>query len=164
MRSRGTTLLELLVVCAILALAAGLVLPRLGDRGPLAVADAADRLAASAAFARERAILGGRAMRLVVDVDAGRWVVGRPGRAADDVLPDASVLGRPGTLPPGVRVRDVRVGGATAGRTGRVPLDFDPAGDPLPVHIDVADERGHAATVVVPAAGARPMVRAGAAG
>jgi hypothetical protein len=40
-----------------------------------------------------------------------------------------------------------------------VALDFDPAGDPLPARLDLADDRGHAASVVVPPAGGRAVVR-----
>jgi hypothetical protein len=45
---------------------------------------------------------------------------------------------------------------------GRVALDFDPAGDPLPVRIELSDGRGRAARVVVPPIGRALVARADA--
>jgi prepilin-type N-terminal cleavage/methylation domain-containing protein len=57
------TLLEVVVVLAVLALAVGLVLPRFGDVGALSVDAAAGELAATINLTRERAILGARPLR-----------------------------------------------------------------------------------------------------
>src|SRR5439155_618395 len=93
---RGFTLLELVVTLAVIALGATLVLPRLGDARGLALAAAARRLADTVAYGRDRAILGGRPMRLVLDLDRGRWELGTPGRDPETVLPDATPTGRGG--------------------------------------------------------------------
>jgi general secretion pathway protein H len=142
-RVSGFTLLELTVVLAVLAVAASMVLPRLGDLGRLRIEAAARRLAESVTLARDRAILGGRPARLVLDVDRGRWTAGDRER---------------GTLPAGVRFRAVSAGDAPAVRAGVVALDLDPAGDPLAARFDLTDGRGHAASVVVPPAGGRARV------
>jgi type II secretion system protein H len=68
-RRGGFTLVEMVVVVAVVGLAAGIVLPRLGT-GTLAVRAAADRLAMRLSEARERAILDGRGVR----VDLGALV------------------------------------------------------------------------------------------
>jgi type II secretion system protein H len=60
----GFTLVELVVVLAVVGLAAGIVLPRLPDIGALPVRAAATRLAARLSEARERAILDGRGVRI----------------------------------------------------------------------------------------------------
>jgi len=65
------------VTLAVLLLGAALALPRLGDRGALALDAAASELRDALGFGRERAILGGARWALVVDVDAGRWAIGR---------------------------------------------------------------------------------------
>jgi general secretion pathway protein H len=140
-RRAGFTLLELLVVLAVIVIAAGLLMPRLDGLGALGVDAAARRLADAAALARDRAILGGRTAHLRLDLDAARWTLD----------------GETRQLGPRVRLHGVTVAGAPIVRSGTVTLDFDPAGS-LPARIDLADDRGHAATVVVPPAPARPRV------
>jgi Tfp pilus assembly protein FimT len=137
------TLLEVVVVVAVLALAVGLLGPRFGDVGKLSVDAAASELAATINLTRERAILGARPLRMALDLDTGRWTVDGTER---------------GALPPRVRLRRVTAG-ETSNGAGVVALDFDPAGDPLPARLDLADDRGHAASVVVPPAGGRAVVR-----
>ena len=131
---RGFTLLEVTIALAVVAITAGLVLPRLADLGALRVTTAARRLAGDLTLARDRAILGGRPVRLVVDVDRGAWW-------------SEPALVR-GTAPAGVRIGGVRGGDADGGRTTIV---LSPGGDARPVRVDLRDDRGHAAQVVVPA-------------
>ena len=85
---------------AVIALGATLVLPRLGDARGLALAAAARRLADTVAYGRDRAILGGRPMRLVLDLEPdGDALPARidladgSGRRAGVVVPPAG--GRP---------------------------------------------------------------------
>lgn len=129
---RGFTLLEVTVGLAIVAIAAGLVLPRLADLGALRVTSAARRLAGDLTIARDRAILGGRPVRLVVDVERGTW------RSEPALVR--------GALPAGVRFG--RLGDADA-------IVLSPGGDTPPARIDLRDDRGHAARVVVPAGALR---------
>jgi len=154
---RATTLLELVVTLAVVALAASLLLPRLGDARGWALDGAVRRLGDGVAWARERAILGGRPLRVAVDVDRGTWAIGAPARDATGVVPDPSPVARPTALPAGVRVRAVVASGAPVVR-GVAALDLDPAGDPLPARIELGDAHGRIARVVVPAGGGRPVV------
>ncbi|TMA69075.1 MAG: type II secretion system protein GspH [Deltaproteobacteria bacterium] len=156
---RGFTLLELVVTLAVIALAAGLVLPRLGDARGLELGAAARRLADTLAYARDRAILGGRPMRLVLDLDRGRWDLGTPARDPVAVIADFSPLGRGAVLPAGVRLAAVTAGGTPAATRGIAALDLEPDGDALPARIDLADASGRRASVVVPPAGGRPVVQ-----
>ena len=143
---------------AVIALAAGLVLPRLGDVRGYALGATARHLAETVAYARDRAILGGRPMRLVLDLDGGRWELGTPGRDPATVVADASPTGRGGVLPTGVRLAAVIAGGTPAASGGIAALDLEPDGDALPARIDLADGSGRRASVVVPPAGGRPVV------
>ena len=161
MRARGFTLIEVTVVLAVLALAATLLLPRL-DAGERATVDgAARRLADAIGFGRTRAILGGTPMRLVLDLDARRWALGRPGQAPGDLAATepaaAPPLGPPTALPPGVRVRTVASGDTPTLRDGVAVLDLLPEGDALAVRIELGDAHGHTAAVVVPPASGRPL-------
>lgn len=158
-RGGGFTLLEVTVTLAIIGLAASLVLPRLRDARLLALDAAADRLAAGLAYGRERAILTGEPMRLVLDLDVGRWQLGRPAREATALRPGgSSELERPTVLATRVRLRAVAIGGTPMVFAGRVALELDPAGDPLPAVIELADEDGRVTRVSLPPATARPTI------
>jgi len=146
------------VALAVIALSAGLVLPRLDDVTGRRLDAAARRLADSLAYARDRAILGGRPMRLVVDLDRGRWELGTPAHDATTITPDASPLGRASLLPAGLRIVAVTAGGAPPATRGLAALDLEPDGDAFPGRIDLDDRSGRRASVVVPAAGGRPFV------
>jgi len=152
------TLLELVVTLAVLALAAALAAPRLLDRGGLALDAAAAQLRDALGFGRERAILGGARWQLVVDVDAGRWAIGRP-KAGGGLDAPVGPLATPVTLPPTVRVRGVRAGGGVEIRSGTAVVSLSPDGDPLPVRIELGDDRGRVSSVVLPPATARAEVR-----
>jgi type II secretion system protein H len=157
-RPGGFTLLEVIVVLAVVALGAVVVVPRVGAVRGVVVDVEARRLADAVAFGRERAILSGTTMRLVLDAEGRSWRVGRIGRDAGTVT-DAEGT----TLAGDVRIRSVSVGGVPARGDGVVVLDLQPDGDALTVRIALADGRGRAATVVLPPAGRRPLVTTGGA-
>jgi hypothetical protein len=152
------------VALAILGVAASLVLPRLTPPDALALGASARRLADGLRYARDRAILGGSPMRVVLDLDASRWIMGRPGREAAAVEAGAAPLERTVSLPRGVRLRAVTIGSGPAVRAGSIALELSPAGDALPVRIDLADERGRALAVLLPPACGRAAVLDGARG
>jgi type II secretion system protein H len=154
----GFTLLEVMVTLAVIGLAAAIVLPRLRDGGELRLEMEGRQLADAVNFGRERAVLTGAPMRLVLDLDAQRWRLGRPGRVAAEVVSDPGPLDRPRWLAASARFRSVAVGGAPVVQRGIVALDFLPAGDGLPARFDLADERGATLGIVVPAAGGRAVV------
>lgn len=64
---RAFTLVELVVVMAVVLLTVGLVLPRFADTGTLRLEAEGNRLADDLADARERAILGGRPTTISLD-------------------------------------------------------------------------------------------------
>src|SRR3989442_8853758 len=155
----GFTLLELVVTLAVIALAATLVLPKLGDARGLALGAAARRLADTLAYARDRAILGGRPMRLVLDLDRGRWEPGTPAPDPATIVPDASPTGRGAVLPAGVRLAAVTPGGSPSATRGLAALDLEPDGDALPARIDLAAGPGRRASALAPPAGGRQGVQ-----
>jgi prepilin-type N-terminal cleavage/methylation domain-containing protein len=157
-RRRGTTLIELVVTLAVIALAVGILVPRLGDARGAGLATSARRLGDALAWARDRAILGGRPVRVAFDLERGGWSIGAPGTGPTAVVADASPLARPAVLPASVRLRSVATAGAPATSRGIVALDLDPAGDALPSHLELADARGRVARVVVPPGSGRPIV------
>jgi Tfp pilus assembly protein FimT len=147
-----------MVTLAVIALAAAIVLPRLRDASGLQLEADGRRLADAINFGRERAVLTGVPLRLVVDLDAERWMLGRPGRAATEVISDPGPLDRPQELAAPARFRAIAVGGAPAVQHGMVALELLPAGDGLPARLDLADDRGRTLSIVVPAAAGRAVV------
>lgn len=135
-------MLEIIVTLGVVALAAGIVVPRVIGRRSVAVEVAARRLADALTLARDRAILGGRPVRLVIDLDGGRWTAPE----------DAAIL------PAGVRLRSVATGGRPAVREGAVTLELGPDGDTLPTRVDMRGDDGRVASVVLPPAAARATV------
>ena len=138
----GFTLLELVVTLGIITLVAGIVVPRLAFWRGFAVEVAARRLADALTLARDRAILGGRPVRLVIDVDGGQWTA-----------PEDAAM-----LPAGVRLRGVSTAGGPAVREGAVTLELEPNGDALPTRVDFAGDDGSVISVVLPPGGARATV------
>jgi general secretion pathway protein H len=75
--ARGVTLLELLVVMALMALIAGLVLPSFGDGVPTSsLKSSARQLAAGLRVARSEAVAQKRETFLVLDLEGRRFKVG----------------------------------------------------------------------------------------
>ncbi len=72
-RKRAFTLIEMLAVLLIMALVIGITLPNLTLRSERLVLDDAQKLAASLAYTRQRAVATGTPHRVVVDLDAAAW-------------------------------------------------------------------------------------------
>lgn len=137
----GFTLVELGLVILILAVAATIVVPRLGDRARADLVSHARRLALTFRHLRHEAILTGQVHRLVYDLERHRYFVlssdGRTFRRVGDRL------GRGIRLPDPVAFADVYLP-ATAGKVydGLAATDFYPTGevDPTVVHLSNGTE------------------------
>jgi len=74
-RRSGFTLIEIMAVVAIIGMITALGLPRLSSARWRALGEAAESIAASLEFARQRAVLTGIPHRVRVDLEDGGWCV-----------------------------------------------------------------------------------------
>ena len=72
---RGFTLIEMMAVIALIGMIFALGIPRLSSSRWRALGDAAESIAASLEFARQRAIMTGVPHRVLIDFAEGRWRV-----------------------------------------------------------------------------------------
>ncbi len=168
--SRAFTLIELLAVLLIMALVAGLTLPNLSLRGERVVLGAAQDLAATFAFTRQRAVATAVPHRVVIDLDqAAYWIELQPeqtdafaatasaappdggARPIQLAAPPADALeyhplpgpfGRPERLREPVRVDSVETLAAGALREGQLAIVFEPDGTADPALIVLANQDG----------------------
>lgn len=138
----GFTLLEIVLVLSIMALASVLVVPSIGSGlGYWRLQAAAREVGTLAKFARNQSVARGTRLQVVLDRPRRLyWLDNDPA-----VLADPDTAGRHGirlyTLPQGVRFGDATVDGARADHD-RVAFVFFPRGDSTGGEVRVLDERG----------------------
>lgn len=121
MSERGFTLVELLVVLAIMAMTLTIAVPRFSQVLPGSqLREATQALAASLREARGRAIRTGRAVALTLDLDAGLYRIEGDAESDPTALPDALALAFDGGPLSHIgdgerRIRFFPDGGATGG-------------------------------------------------
>jgi general secretion pathway protein H len=146
-RAAGFTLLELVVVIAILALAAALVLPRLPSTGETDLKSSARRLAGAIRYLNDQAIATGTGYRMRLVPGEGTVEIQRMEAATDREKP-----GEPPKLEPflqerlladGVTVTDVVTGRMGRRAAGEIVLAFGQGGlrDYVAIHLKGGRDR-----------------------
>jgi type II secretion system protein H len=130
-RQRGFTLVELLIVMAIIVVMAAAIVPRMGrsiSRQNLVEATA--RLAQTCRTVRELAVASGRMCAVELDMDAGSCVVTRQtGSGKSSSMDNArEVWLKPQQLPQEVKVASCRTPRGTEVTAGRMSVRFFPDG------------------------------------
>jgi prepilin-type N-terminal cleavage/methylation domain-containing protein len=143
-RKPGFTLLELIIVMAIVAITAGLVVPTLRNFGEgRRVSESATQMVAVANFARTQAINESVVYRLNLDTATNTyWLTAR--RGGEYASPGGS-FGRVFTAPDGVTL-DWDAPQYPEGRY----VEFYPTGRVTPVVIELTDRGGAVTTVACP--------------
>jgi general secretion pathway protein H len=144
---RGFTLIELTIVVFIIAIVAGIAIPRLRDVTGVELTSTTRRLSNTVRYLYEEAALRGLPYALVFDLDSQTYWVSKLDSETGEYVEDDSLLSRKVTLPDGVRVVDVILPVAGKVAAGIAPTHFYPEGfaDESVVHL--ADERDHAYTL-----------------
>ncbi len=134
----GFTLLELVVVLALLALAAALVVPRLPSMQESRLRASARQLSAQLRYLDERAVAGKIPYRLRVNLDEQKIDVVRKNAIGEEVLPEDPFLLR-SPLQEGIIVRDLRTERLGTISSGTVSISYGPGGlsESLLIHLAI---------------------------
>lgn len=135
----GFTLLELMVVIAILALSAALVIPRLPSSDAANLRSSARNLAATLRYLGERSVTTHTAYRLHLNLAEQSVTVTKRLPSGDEVPPDDPFF-RHKPLASGVILDDVETERLGTVRSGEVLIDFGSRGLPefLTIHLRTA--------------------------
>ena len=158
---RAFTLIEMMVVLMLIAVAAGMIVPRFVDRAATAALREAGRdLYTTARRAREHAVTRRRPCRLVIDAQRGRF----------DLLVEDDPTRRPGQYRPVRRAGARRSGLDRSIRFGRIRIalpddaesarfiQFDPMGMATAAIVEVTDGRRTWSLVVEPGTGRARLI------
>ncbi len=134
--SHGFTLLELLVVVAILSLTAALVFPRLPSTETGALRSSARGVSAMLRYLGEQAITTKSVYRLHLEPGGTGLMVMKRLASGDEVPPSDTLLTKP-QLASGITIRDVETGRLGRVTGGEVLVDVGPGGlaDLLVIHL-----------------------------
>jgi type II secretion system protein H len=159
MRTRGFTLLELLLVLAIIALAVGVLIPRLPDVAGVELRQSARRLAGAARYAADQAAVRKTTFRLAFDFKQRAYRIEFLDR--ENVWrPDPTTLGRPVRLPGDIRLAAVETRGGRQ-TEGDVFVEFYPKGYAERALVQVSRADNDAYTVEIRPFDPKPRVHAG---
>jgi len=136
----GFTLFEIIVVIALIALLVGISYPRFRSVFlSVGLKTAARSIAVTAKYARALAAREGKATRLFIDMDMGKYWIGieeDPVRAPGKFEPISSSLARVRNLPRGVAITSVKTsGGEMEGGVGGITFYPDGRAEYGEIHI-----------------------------
>jgi prepilin-type N-terminal cleavage/methylation domain-containing protein len=125
-RKAGFTLVEIVVVMALVSLFMVLSIPLFGNVGTSSLDSSARRLSGTIKYLFNESAMSGREYRLIYDLDHGIY------RAqvleADGALLDAEDQGREAALKGAIRFKDLQVPGRGKFSAGQVTTRIDPSG------------------------------------
>ncbi len=158
--ARGFTLVELLVVLAIIGLVLGLALPQLRELSGVELRSAARRLAGAARYASEQAAVRKSPHRIRFDFEQRAYRV--EVAEGDRWLPDPATLGAAVRLPGAVRIAAVETRARGRQTDGEAWVEFYPKGysELAVVQLVAGNERVY--SVEIRPFDLRPRIEAGA--
>ena len=161
---RGFTLVELIVVVAVVSVLAGMIAPRIyGRRGSARLRESSRRFLATARYARDFAATRRSKCRLTIDTKEQGYTLTRQKDAEhnpNEFVPLEASLARPQRLPDGLRFGSLRIEpgpGMTEHGTGHY-IDFDPTGRADAAVIEITDGPGVYSVLVMSCTGRAKLV------
>jgi prepilin-type N-terminal cleavage/methylation domain-containing protein len=144
----GFTLVELMVVVALLSLFSLLTIPLFGSTGTSSKLDySARRLNGTIKYLFNEAALSGNEHRLIFNLDHGTY---RASIVEDDgTVVDLAGIGQESKLAGTVRFKDLQFPGRNIFKSGEVTVRIHPTGWLDEVSVHLADESGHELTLHV---------------
>jgi type II secretion system protein H len=149
-RTKGFTLIELIIVLVIVAFTAAIVLPKIstGLDGQSGLRSSANRLADIADYAFNRAAFVRQVHILHIDKEKGMyWVSSR--KSDGQEMPVTDGLNLKGQLPEGVKFMDVKVKGIGSFWRDSTTLTFSPEGWAEPATIRLICSTGEIVRVII---------------
>ncbi len=144
----GFTLVEILVVLAIVAVMAGMVVPRLPDITASRLNATARKLGGTISYLYDRAAGMQVTLRLTLDLKDGKWGVWLLD-AEGEFVPTTLAFARETNLPSGIAITGVTTLTRGAISSGEAYIHFFPGGQAEKATIHLANDAGDAMTLFV---------------
>lgn len=158
--ARGFTLIEILVVLAIVGLVLGLAIPKVQELSGVELRSATRRLAGAARYAADQAAVHKTPFRIRFDVPGRTYRVELA--QGDQWVPDRATLGAPVRLPRSVRVAAVETRARGRQVDGEPWIEFYPKGYAERATVQLALGTDRVYTVEIRPFDLRPRIHAGA--
>lgn len=159
-RPGGFTLVEILVVLAIVGLVLGLAIPRVQELSGVELRASARRLAGAARYAADQAAVRKTPYRIRFDLQGRAYRVELA--EGDQWVPDRATLGAPVRLPGAVRIAGVETRARGRQVEGEPWIEFYPKGYAERAAVQLALGADRVYTVEVRPFDLRPRIHAGA--
>lgn len=158
--AHGFTLIEILVVLAIVGLVLGLAIPKVQELSGIELRAAARRLAGAARYAADQAAVHKTPSRIRFDVSGRAYRVELA--QGDQWVPDRATLGAPVRLPGSVRLAAVETQARGRQAEGEPWIEFYPKGYAERATVQLALGTDRVYTVEIRPFDLRPRIHAGA--
>ncbi|HEY5514210.1 MAG TPA: prepilin-type N-terminal cleavage/methylation domain-containing protein [Geomonas sp.] len=141
-RQAGFTLIEMMVVIVIVAMAAALVIPRLPSPEGTRLKNSARNLASGIRFLNDQAIITKAVFRLKLNLTEGSTTISKLSATGDELPPDDQFMNRR-LVEEGIAIEDVTVPQLGKVSEGEVELRFGPGGNPdcVTIHLKGGEQR-----------------------
>jgi general secretion pathway protein H len=139
---KGFTLIEMMVVIVIIAMAAALVIPRLPAPEGTRLKNSARNLSSGIRFLNDQAIITKTVYRLKLNLSDSSTTIVKLSAIGDELPPDDQFMGRR-LVEEGIAIEDVTLPQLGKVSEGEVIIPFGPGGNPdcITIHLKGGEQR-----------------------